>query len=121
MVEHFCGVRLSTAARRLVQTAIALALFCIVGSLAASAQNGVGRSNSAPPALHIRINVVPALMAPPPPQEPPRPLLNGVSYNISTTKSNVDVIEETRPLAPSNSGGVGSQGGILRTVTIVPR
>ena len=118
MVEYFYGARLSTVARRILQTAVALTLFCVLANLSASAQNGTSRSTGAQATLHIRINVVPALMAPPPPQEPPRPLLNGVSYNISTAKSNVDVIEETRPLS---DGAGGRQGAILKTVTVVPR
>ena len=117
MVEYFCGARPSPVARRLLQAAVALVLFCVVASLSASAQNRTGRSNSPQAGLHIEVNVVPVLFAPPPPKETQRPLLNSVTYNISTTKSNVEVTEETRPLAPSNSGGVGSQGGILRTAT----
>lgn len=118
MVEHFWNVRLSTAARRILQTAVALTLFCILASLSAPAQNGTTRSDGAQAVLHIRINVVPALFAPPPPTEPQRPLLNGVSYNISTTQPNVEMIEETRPMNDPTGRG---QGAILKTLTIVPR
>ena len=117
MVEYFCGARLSVA-RRILQTAVALALFCVVSSLSASAQNGTSRSNGAQAALHIRINVVPVLMAPPPQPQLQLSAVNSVSYNISTTKSNVEIIEETRPLSQGVGGG---QGAILKTVTVVPR
>ena len=118
MVEYFCGARLSAVACRLLQTAAALALFCILSGLSASAQNGTSRSNGAQAVLHIRINVVPVLMAPPPPPQPPLSAVNSVSYNISTTKSNVEITEETRPLSVGVGGG---QGAILKTVTVVPR
>ena len=116
MVEYFCSARFSKAARRILQSAVALALFCILAGLPASAQNGTARNN-AQAVLHIRINIVPTVMTPPPSTEQ-RPLLNGVSYNISTMKSNVETIEETRPLSDPTGKG---QGAILKTLTIVPR
>ncbi|HEY6249009.1 MAG TPA: hypothetical protein VI685_03555 [Candidatus Angelobacter sp.] len=119
MVEYFrTTARPSMLVRRLLQAAVALALFSILTSMPALAQNGAGRSNSAQAALHIRINIVPTLIAPPPPPEPNRPLLNAVNYNISTAKSNVETIEETRPLSDGTAGG---RGAILKTLTIVPR
>ena len=117
MVEFFCGARLSTPARRILQPAVALTLFCVLASLSASAQNGAGRNN-AQAVLHIRINVVPTVMAPPLPTEHPSPPLNGVSYNISTTQPNVEMIEETRPMNDPTGRG---QEAILKTLTIVPR
>lgn len=116
MVEYFCNTRPSTAARRILQSAVALALFGILAGLPASAQNGTGRNN-AQAVLHIRINIVPTLMTPSPSTEQ-RPPLNGVSYNFSTMKSDVETIEETRPLSDQTGKG---QGAILKTLTIVSR
>jgi hypothetical protein len=92
---------------------LAIVALVFMAALPASAQ-----SNSAQAVLHIRINIVPVVMAPPAP-EPIKPLSSGIAYNVPTSKSNVEVIEQTRPL--SAPGSSGFQGAVLRTVTIVAR
>jgi len=117
MVEYFgTTARRSLPAGPLLQTAAALALFSLFTSASAFAQNGTGRNNSAQAVLHIRINIVSVVMAPPP-TEPYRPLGAAVTYNLPGSKSNVEMIEETRPFAAPASG----QAAVLRTTTIVPR
>jgi hypothetical protein len=118
MVEYFrTTARRSMPAGRLLQIAVALAFFSLFTSVSAFAQNGAGRSNNAQAVLHIRINIVPVVMAVPPPTEPYRPLGGAVTYNIPGSKSNVEIIEETRPFSTHTSG----QGSALRTTTIVLR
>jgi hypothetical protein len=109
----------SMAIRKLLKIAASLALFSLLASLSASAQSARGNSGQA--VLHIRINIVPVLMAPPS-VEPSRPLTTAIAYNIPTSKSNVEMIEESRPLSASAFGrAVGPEKAVLRTLTIVPR
>src|SRR5579864_9293535 len=121
MVEYFrTRARPWRLIRGLLQSAAALALFAMFTNLSALAQNGAARNNSAQAVLHIRVNIIPVVMAPPP-MEPNLPPATAVTYNIPVSKSKVQVIEETRPFSPANSNRMGPQGAVLRTLTIVTR
>ena len=121
MVEYFRGnARPSALFCRLLQIAVALALFSVITSQCSLAQNGASRNRNQA-VLNIRVNIVPAVMSVPPPPEPYRHLGAVVTYDVSTTKANVDVIEETRPFVAPGSGGIGTQDAVLRTLTVVVR
>lgn len=98
---------------------LTLAVLFAATSLVASAQV---RGSSGQAALHIRINLVPTLTAPAPPVEPKKPLVGPVSYDVPAMKSNVETIEEIRPLFIGNAGQAQRlDGAVLKTLTIVLR
>lgn len=122
MVEYFRGsARPSALPCRLLQITAALALFSVISSQCSFAQNGASRNHGNQAVLNIRVNIVPAVMAVPPPPEPYRPLTLGVSYNVSTIQPNVEVYKETRPYSAPVSSGVGPEGAVLETTTVVTR
>lgn len=122
MVEYFRGsARPSALLCRLLQITAVLALFSVITSQSSFAQNGASRNHGNQAVLNIRVNIVPAVMAVPPPPEPYRPLTPGVSYNVSTIQPNVEVTDETRPFLVPGANGVGTQDAVLRTLTIVIR
>lgn len=109
----------SMAIRKFLKIAAALVLFSWLATLSAAPQSA--SSNGGRAVLHIRINVVPVLRAPPS-VDPNRPLATTIAFNVSTSKSNVEIIEETRPLSASAFGrAFGPEGAVLKTLTIVPR
>lgn len=121
MVEYFrSDVRPFVLVRRLLQIAALFVLFSMATSLCAFAQNGAARTNSAQAVLHIRVNIVSIVMAPPAPEPRLTPIIP-VAYNIPGAKSNVEMIEETRPFVPPGTGQIGTQGAVLKTTTIVLR
>jgi|SRR5215469_12600317 len=117
MVEYFRG---TAHVCRLLSIG-ALALFSVITSQSSFAQNGASRNNGNTAVLHIRVNIVPVVMSVPPSPEPNLPPVTAVTYNVSITKPNVDVLEETRPFHAPVSSGAGTQDAVLRTVTIVMR
>lgn len=95
------------------------ALFALA-SLPAAAQARNSRSNSAQAVLQIRVNIVPAVMSAPPPVEPKIPLLGSVSYQVSTMRSGMEMIEEIHPFFTQSAGKTEPvAGAILKTLTIV--
>ncbi len=102
---------------------LTLAIFFLVASVSASAQARNTGTSSASAVLHIRINIVPVLIAPPPPREPYRPLaFAAVNYNVPVQQSNIEVTEQTRPLFIGNANQAeGFKGAVLKTLTVVPR
>ena len=99
-------------------TLLKIAVLLFAGCLAASAQT---RGTSAQAVLHIRINIVPVVMAPRAPVEA-RTLAPVVSYNIPTLNSRVDVVEEVHSYSvPVSAGLSAGQAAVLKTTTIVSR
>lgn len=122
MVEYSRGsARPSAPLYRLLEIAAVLVLFSVIASQCSFAQNGASGNHGNQAVLNIRVNIVPAVMAVPPPPEPYRPLIPGVSFNVSTIQPNVEVYKETRPYSAPVSSGVGPEGAVLETTTVVTR
>ena len=100
-------------------TQLLLISLLFFASVPALAQNGNTKSNSAPAALNIKVNVVPTVALPPVRQA--APATNAVTYSFSIVKPDVEVREEIRLLPGSAVGqSINSEGAILKTLTIVP-
>lgn len=97
-----------------------IAVAFVLVSLPAVAQARNTGSSGAQAVLHIRVNIVPALTSAPPPAEPKIPLLGPVSYQVSTTRSGMEMTEEIHPLFLQTGGKTGRvEGAILKTLTVV--
>lgn len=97
-----------------------MAMLLACTGIPASAQSHNTATNSRQAALQIRVHVVPALHAAPPPPEPKKQLIGSVAYDITVEKPDVDVIEETHPLLIRSLDGTERfEGAVLKTITIV--
>lgn len=104
------------------RTHLGVLLMMAALSLPLSAQTRNTGTNSAQAVLHIRVNIVPALLAAPPPVESKIPPIGLVSYNLPAPKSNVEMTEETHSLFVQSAGKPERvEGAILKTLTITPR
>lgn len=98
------------------RTHLGILLMMTALSLPVSAQT----RNTATAVLHIKVNIVPALISAPPPVEPKIPPMGPVSYSIPTARSGQEITEETHPLLIQNAASTARvDGAVLKTVTIV--
>lgn len=99
---------------------VAVLIFSFVlANIPALAQNGNANNNRPQAVLYIKVNVVPTVALPHARSNPNAN--NAVTYNFSTVKSDVQVIEEIRPLFGNSVGQSGNrEGAILKTLTVVP-
>ena len=121
MAKYICTQqRPLVSACHTILTAAAFTLLSILLVLPASAQNGAPGGRRASPVLHIRINVVPVVQTPSPPEMQQQTGI--VTYNVSTQQTSTEVIEKTSVLPGSVVGGnVGSGSIVLHTLTVVPK
>ena len=99
---------------------LAAAVISAFVTLPTSAQVRNTASNHGQAALHIRINIVPALIAAPPPPEPRKSLNGPISYDVPVSTSNAEMTEEIHSVSAIGKSGVVERV-IVKTLTVVPR